>query len=35
MATRAHPVNERIDRTLTKRPSEPTPVPEIERPASY
>src|ERR671915_1065959 len=33
MATRAHPVNERIDRTLTKRPSEPTPVPEIERPA--
>ncbi|MGH8564161.1 MAG: eCIS core domain-containing protein [Gammaproteobacteria bacterium] len=33
MATRAHPVNDRIDRTLSKRPPEPTPVPEIERPA--
>jgi hypothetical protein len=33
MATRAHPVNDRIDKTLSKRPPEPTPVPEIERPA--
>jgi hypothetical protein len=33
MAIRAHLVNDRIDRTLSKRPPEPTPVPEIEQPA--
>jgi hypothetical protein len=33
MATRAYPVNDRIDRALSKRPPKPTPVPEIERPA--
>jgi hypothetical protein len=33
MATRARPVTERIDRTLSKRPPALKPVPDIERPA--
>lgn len=35
MVIRAHPLNDRIDRTLSKRPPEPTPVPDIERPAVH